>query len=177
MWIIEKEITNFKIEKKSRYLKMKTFKKFVSFLVESYQHNYQYASASKSKQIKYGCLISNTNRSDQPDTHWWNITDNRHHSLRPYWVGREVKIKSIHNDDFSKMCVGSLIKKKWDVMVSMILLNLKATFIWGIPIFYFALRSPMTARMKRLFSQVLSKIILRFFEKKKKLSWFWLDGL
>ena len=66
----------------------------------------------KSKQIKYGSLISNTNRSDQPDTHWWNITDNRHHSLRPYWVGREVKIKSIHNDDFSKMCVGSLIKKK-----------------------------------------------------------------
>ena len=156
---------------------MKTFKKFVSFLVESYQHNYQYASASKSKQIKYGCLISNTNRSDQPDTHWWNITDNRHHSLRPYWVGREVKIKSIHNDDFSKMCVGSLIKKKWDVMVSMILLNLKATFIWGIPIFYFALRSPMTARMKGLFSQGLYKITLRFFEKKSNSSWFWLGGL
>ena len=49
---------------------MKTFKKLVSFLVESYQRNYQYVSASKSKQIKYGCLISNTNRSDQPDTHW-----------------------------------------------------------------------------------------------------------
>ena len=47
MWIIEKEITNFKIEKKSRYLKMKTFQKCVSFLVESYQHNYQYAWASK----------------------------------------------------------------------------------------------------------------------------------
>ena len=124
----------------------------------------------KSKQIKYGSLISNTNRSDQPDTHWWNITDNRHHSLRPYWVGREVKIKSIHNDDFSKMCVGSLIKKKWDVMVSMILLNLKATFIWGIPIFYFALRSPMTARMKALFSQGLYKISLRFFEKKSNSS-------
>ena len=69
------------------------------------------------------------------------------------------------------MCLGSWInwrRQKWNVMVSIILANLIATFIWGIPIFYFALRSPMTARMKALFSQGLYKISLRFFEKKIK---------
>ena len=38
--------------------------------------------------------------------------------------------------------------------------------------FLFALRSPMTARMKGLFSQGLYKITLRFFEKKSNSSWF-----
>ena len=77
------------------------------------------------------------------------------------------------------MCVGSwinLCRSKWEVMVSIILPS-QVLLSKGYQFFNFALRSPMTTKIKGLLSTSLSKIISRSFEKESNSPWFWLGHL
>ena len=72
-----KGIANFEIEKTIKYSENEHLKKkFVGVFLLNHTNKFiNINQLLKNKQMRYGFLISNTNRSDQPGTHWWSILD------------------------------------------------------------------------------------------------------
>ena len=87
-------------------------------------------------------------------------------------LGWEVQIRSIQEEDESKMCVGSLmiwLSPNYDVIYS-ILLPSKLVRLFAHQFVDFALKSPIVTKTKGLFCARLSKFLSKFSQKRSKTS-------